>query len=129
MSRAPDFAGARSTHARGVAGEEAAEHYLVSQGYRIVARNVRTHLGELDLVGLDGETLCFVEIKTRSSSEFGPAIAAVGRAKQRRLALAASLFLAKNRSQRACRFDVLGIDRDAQGAWQFTLVRDAFRVS
>lgn len=128
MKRFGAFAPGTSTHARGAAGEEAAELYLREQGYRIVARNVRTHLGELDLVALDGETLCFVEIKARSSGEYGPAIAAVGRAKQRRLAAAASLFLAKNRSPRACRFDVLGIDRDGAGAWQFTLIRDAFRL-
>ncbi len=128
MKRLGPFGPGTSTHARGAAGEEAAELYLGEQGYRIVARNVRTHLGELDLVALDGETLCFVEIKTRSSGDFGPAIAAVGPAKQRRLAGAAALFLAKNRSPRACRFDVLGIDRDSGGGWRFTLIRDAFRL-
>jgi putative endonuclease len=116
------------THARGVAGEEAAEEFLRLSGYRIVARNVRTKVGELDLVALDGETLCFVEIKTRASAEFGRAVEAVGPQKQRRLAKAALLFLAKNRSQRACRFDVLGLDRARNGAWSFTLVKNAFEA-
>jgi putative endonuclease len=114
------------THARGAAGEEAAEEFLRLSGYRIVARNVRTKVGELDLVALDGDTLCFIEIKTRSSSEFGRAVEAVGPHKQRRLAKAALLFLAKNRSQRPCRFDVLGLDRARDGAWSFTLVKNAF---
>ncbi|MEO8277013.1 MAG: YraN family protein [Thermoanaerobaculia bacterium] len=114
------------THARGVAGEEAAERFLVLSGYRIVARNVRTHAGELDIVALDGETLCFIEIKARASAEFGRAIEAVGPQKQRRLAKAALLFLSKNRSQRPCRFDVLGLDRGRDGAWTFTLVKNAF---
>ncbi|MGE0640495.1 MAG: YraN family protein [Thermoanaerobaculia bacterium] len=116
------------TRARGAAGEVAAEEYLVARGYRIVARNVVTRAGELDLVALDGETLCFVEIKARASAEFGRSIAAVGPAKQRRIARAALLFLAKNRSQRPCRFDVLGLDREADGSWQFTLVRNAFEL-
>ena len=114
------------THARGAAGEAAAEDFLKLSGYRIVARNVRTKVGELDLVALDGETLCFIEIKARATAEFGRAIEAVGPQKQRRLAKAALLFLAQNRSQRPCRFDVLGLDRGRDGAWSFTLVKNAF---
>lgn len=116
------------SHARGAAGEEAAEGFLRLSGYRIVARNVRTKVGELDIVALDGETLCFIEIKARASAEYGRAIEAVGPQKQRRLAKAALLFLAKNRSQRACRFDVLGLDRGRDGAWSFTLVKNAFEA-
>ena len=114
------------THARGAAGEAAAEDFLKLSGYRIVARNVRTKVGELDLVALDGETLCFIEIKARATAEFGRAIEAVGPQKQRRLAKAALLFLAQNRSPRPCRFDVLGLDRGRDGAWSFTLVKNAF---
>ncbi len=116
------------THARGAAGEDAAEGFLRMSGYRIVARNVRTKVGELDFVALDGETLCFIEIKARASAEYGRAIEAVGPQKQRRLAKAALLFLAKNRSQRPCRFDVLGLDRGRDGAWSFTLVKNAFEA-
>ncbi len=117
------------THARGTAGEDAAEGFLQMSGYRIVARNVRTKVGELDFVALDGETLCFIEIKARASAEYGRAIEAVGPQKQRRLAKAALLFLAKNRSQRPCRFDVLGLDRGRDGAWSFTLVKNAFEAA
>ena len=117
------------THARGAAGEDAAEGFLRMSGYRIVARNVRTKVGELDFVALDGETLCFIEIKARASAEYGRAIEAVGPQKQRRLAKAALLFLAKNRSQRPCRFDVLGLDRGRDGAWSFTLVKNAFEAA
>ena len=116
------------TRARGAAGEEAAEAYLVAHGYRIVARNVVTKVGELDVVALEGETLCFVEIKARATQEFGEAIGAVRVGKQRKIVRAAMLFLAKNRSQRACRFDVLGLDRRADGTWSFTLIRNAFEA-
>lgn len=133
MSRGPrpglsGFGELPHSRARGAAGEEAAEQYLVGLGYRIVARNILTRVGELDLVALDGETLCFIEIKARASSEYGRAIEAVGPAKQRKIVRAALLFLSKNRSQRACRFDVLGLDRGADGAWSFTLLKNAFEA-
>jgi putative endonuclease len=118
-----------NSRARGAAAEAAAESYLRRQGYVIVERNLNTRLGEIDIVALDGETLCFVEVKARASGEFGPAIAAVGPRKRERLARAAALFLARNRSRRACRFDVLGLDRAEDGSWSFSLVRDAFQVS
>jgi putative endonuclease len=118
-----------NTRARGAAAEDAAELYLRSLGYVIVERNLVTRQGEIDLVALDGETLCFVEVKARASAEFGPAIEAVGRRKQERLARAAAMFLARNRSKRPCRFDVLGLDRAEDGSWSFSLVRDAFQLS
>ena len=124
-----DFSSLPHTRARGAAAEEAAESYLRSLGYRIVERNVASKLGEIDLVAMDGETICFVEVKARATAEFGLAIEAVGPRKQQRLARAASMFLAKNRSKRACRFDVLGLDRAADGSWRFTLVRDAFQLA
>lgn len=123
-----EFSKLPHTRARGSAAEDAAEAYLREQGYRIVERNVAGKLGEIDLVALDGETLVFVEVKARASAEFGRAVEAVGPRKQARLARAAAMFLAQNRSRRACRFDVLGLDRAADGSWQITLVRDAFQA-
>jgi len=111
---------------RGIAAEDAAEAYLRSLDYRIVERNLVTKLGEIDLVALDGETLVFVEVKARTHRDYGDAIEAVRRRKQERLVRAASLFLAKNRSKRACRFDVVGLDRMEDGSWRITLIRDAF---
>ena len=67
-------------------------------------------------------------VKARASDEFGPAISAVRRRKQEKIARAAAMFLARNRSQRPCRFDVVGLDRQADGRWAVTLVRDAFRL-
>lgn len=51
----------------GQAGESAAEKYLRHKGYRIVARNLRSSVGELDLVAEDGQVLVFVEVKSMSS--------------------------------------------------------------
>jgi putative endonuclease len=119
----------RQPHARGRGqlAEEAAAAWLERQGYRITGRNVHTAAGEIDLLAEDGDTLCFLEVKARAGATYGEAIAAVDARKQRRLARAAALYLARSPHSGPCRFDVLGIDR-RQGEWQFTLVRDAFEV-
>lgn len=112
--------------ARGRAGEDDAVRWLQDQGYRIVARNVVNHGGEIDLVARDGDTLCFVEVKARETGAFGPAIEAVDFRKQRRISRAAALYLAHHpMGEIPCRFDVLGLDRSG-GGWTYTLVRDAF---
>ena len=127
MTGPREFARLPHPHAKGDAGESAAAQELVRRGYRVVARNVRTHAGEIDLVASDGPVLCFVEVKARASETFGPAIAAIGPAKQRRLARAASLYLVSHPWSGPCRFDVLGMDAMADG-WRFTLVKNAFEV-
>ncbi len=117
----------RSTHARGRAAEEAAVRWLEANGYLILERNVVNHAGEIDVVARDDNgTLCFIEVKARATATFGPAIAAVGPAKRRRICRAAALHIARRGLHLApCRFDVLGLDRTGAG-WRYTLVRDAF---
>ena len=68
-------------------GEEDAHFYLRRRGYVMVARNFRTarHRGEVDLIGWDKDTLCFVEVKTRTTRDVKPAQAAVDRKKRRDL--------------------------------------------
>src|SRR6478672_6079859 len=75
----------------GQAGEDAAYFYLRRLGYVMVARNWRIAQckGELDLVAWDGDVLCFVEVKTRTSHEVKPAEAAVDERKRRELGLVA----------------------------------------
>jgi putative endonuclease len=63
-------------------GEEQAAMYLRAQGLEILAHNVRTPYGELDLIAREGEVLVFVEVKTRSSDRFGHPEDAVDMAKQ-----------------------------------------------
>ena len=128
MSKLREFERLPHTHAKGELAEDAAETYLCAQGYKIVERNLRTKLGEIDVLALDGEVLCFVEVKARLSAEFGSAIEAVGPRKRKRLAKVAALVLARNRTARACRFDVLGIDRADDGSWSFTLIKDAIQL-
>jgi len=63
----------RSGHARkiGVWGEGEAVNYLKTQGVTIIARNIRTQFGEIDILGMDDDTIVFFEVKARISREYG----------------------------------------------------------
>lgn len=92
-------------------GERAAARFLKQRGYRILARQARNNAGEIDLIALDGETIVFVEVKTRSAGgELGHPAEAVTRHKQRQLTRTALTWLkTRNLLERRCRFDVLAI--------------------
>lgn len=110
---------------RGTAAEERAVLALQQAGYRVVARNVRLQIGELDIIAWEGEVLAFVEVRSRADSRFGGAGHAVGRAKQRQVARCAELYLGTvGRSLRpsAVRFDVVAVTGD-----ELVILRDAFR--
>ncbi|HWI62432.1 MAG TPA: YraN family protein [Symbiobacteriaceae bacterium] len=116
-----------SRTARGREGEEVAARFLEGAGYRIIARNLRFRLGELDIVAADQDCVVFVEVKTRTGSGYGTAAEAVTPAKQRQLVKLASVYLAGTGSEgRPCRFDVVTVEREAGGGWRCDLIRDAF---
>lgn len=94
----------------GVAAEQAACQFLQQQGLNLVARNYRCRQGELDLIMLDKQTLVFVEVRLRSHSTFGGAVASVTAAKQRKLIQAARHFLSQYAESRPCRFDILAFE-------------------
>ena len=123
-----DFSRITHHRGRGAMGEEAAVAWLLTQGYVTVERNVTNPCGEIDLVARESDTLAFVEIKARLTDAYGPAISSIPRSKQRRLARAASLYLATHPWGGPCRFDVLGLDASPAGGWIYTLIRDAFPV-
>lgn len=91
-------------------GEDAATAYLERAGCTIVERNWRCSAGEVDIIVLDGETLVFVEVKTRRTGSCGTPEDAVSPTKQRRLTRCARAYIAAN-SLDECdiRFDVVGI--------------------
>ena len=110
----------------GAWAEAEALRWLKRRGYRPVARNVRYKGGEIDLVAEHRGVLCFVEVRARSGSGFGGAVASIGPKKRRRLRTAAQLYLMKNPSDRPCRFDVVCLDRQPDGRWRLELIPDAF---
>ena len=96
-------------------GEEEAARFLEKQRLVILDRNVRSRLGEIDLVARDGATLVFVEVKARRQSEGDPPQAAVTGEKQRRLGRLAQHYLKwKGLGEVRCRFDVVAITLDDQ---------------
>jgi len=108
-------------------GERHAARFLRRLGYRIVKRNYRCAVGEIDLVALDGSTIVFVEVKARASREHADPQDAVNPGKQRRLTRAAKTFLAQTQSlDRVCRFDVVAIILDGKKAMEIEHIQDAF---
>jgi putative endonuclease len=120
-----------STTDLGRAAEGQACRHLEAQGLRLLERNYRCRAGEIDLVMLDGTTLVLVEVRSRTSADFGGAASSVGPRKQRRVIRAARHLMLVRREYRrlAARFDVVAIDPGgADGAQRLTWIRDAFRV-
>jgi putative endonuclease len=94
----------------GARAEAIAAAYLEAQGLSIVARNVRSRFGELDLVAREGDTLVFVEVRLRRSANFGGASASITAAKRNRLVAAAETYLATLARVPPCRVDALLLD-------------------
>jgi putative endonuclease len=118
--------------ARGREGEEAAYFYLREQGYVIVARNFRSQRcrGEIDLIGWDGDVLCFIEVKTRTGHTLVPAELAVDGPKRGMLRAAARDYLHRMKTAPAVRFDVISLYFHRQTALpEITLFKNAFPMA
>lgn len=112
----------------GIAGEKAACAFLKRKGYRILDRNYRCSLGELDIVARRRGVLVFCEVKARSGGEPEEALGAVDARRQGRMARAASHYLDANGGyEERSRFDVIALLKDG-GAWKIMHVEDAFEV-
>lgn len=113
-------------------GEEEAYFYLRRLGYVMVARNWRSprRRGEVDLIGWDGDVLCFVEVKSRTTRDVKPAEAAVDAEKQDELGGMAREYLRHVAGSPSWRFDVLSLYYDRPGTPpEITLFKNAFSVS
>ena len=111
----------------GRTGETLARRELERRGYEILETGFRTHYGEIDIVARDGDTLVFVEVRTRRGAECGSAAESVTRAKQWRVSRAASAYLVANAGfEGPCRFDVVAIDFDDVGPPQIEVFVNAF---
>jgi putative endonuclease len=102
-----------TTRSVGQRGEDEAARHLESQGLELLERNYRCRGGEIDLVMRDGAHWVFVEVRARRDARFGGAAASVDARKQRRVSIAAQLYLLRRFGQRAwppCRFDVVAFE-------------------
>jgi putative endonuclease len=111
-------------------GEAIAEKHLRVSGYRILERNYRTPVGELDLVAMDGETLVFVEVKARRGTLFGAPEEAVGSHKRRQLERAALVYITRKRKENLpCRFDVVSVMAGPRSDARVEIIKDAFELA
>jgi putative endonuclease len=115
----------------GTRGERLAARFLRRNGYKILYRNFRGRSGgEIDLVCRDGDTLVFVEVKTRRREEFGRPFAAVSREKQKRISRGGLAWLRLlDNPEILFRFDVVEVIIASEAKPRLELLRNAFVLS
>ena len=112
----------------GKKGEQLAVRYLKKSGYRIIQTNYVCKLGEMDIIAQENDTLAFIEVKTRTSTTFGPPQLAVNSAKQMQLSKVALNFLKEKKLEDLkARFDVVAILLGPRGE-EIELIKDAFEL-
>lgn len=118
-----------SNQALGREGEKIAEAHLRKKGHKVLERNYRCRLGEIDLVTRDGRMVVFVEVKTRSDQRFGVPLESVHHKKQRKMAQVALFYLSQHRLHyQDARFDVVGVSF-AEGRASVEHVENAFELT
>lgn len=114
----------------GANAEQWAQQYLEAQGLTIVANNYCTPRGEIDLIMQEGKTLVFVEVRLRSTNQFGSAADSIDAKKQRHLIYAAQHYLQSKKlwDQVSCRFDAVCLSKDhgISNEYQVEWLRNAF---
>lgn len=107
----------------GTSYELKAEDYLREKGYKILETNFRNRSGEIDIIAKDGEYFCFVEVKYRTTNDYGSPLEAVDFRKQNQIRKVAMYYLMKNKLSEwtPCRFDVIAFEGE-----KMTHVENAF---
>lgn len=109
----------------GKLGEDLACSYLKKAGYKIIERNFRIRGGEIDIIAKEGETLVYIEVKTRTSHKFGLPEEAVNYHKLKFLDRASKFYrLSRNNLPELERIDVLAIDLSEKDP-QYKLIKNA----
>lgn len=115
---------------RGAQGEQIAVDYLKRLGYRIQQRNYRCRQGEIDIIAWDGPALVFVEVKTKSRTDFGAPQAMVTRQKQVKIVHVAMAYIQEHQVRDTeLRFDVVAVTCPPGTAPQVVHVPAAFDAS
>lgn len=107
----------------GTSYEQKAAEYLTKNGYNILERNFRCRIGEIDLIGKDGDYLCFIEVKYRSGIAKGYPAEAITPNKIRRITRTAQFYMLMHKIQQdtPCRFDAVVILEN-----EITVIKNAF---
>lgn len=111
----------------GKEGEDIAASFLEQQGYKILERNYRCALGEIDIIACDNEDLVFIEVKTRTGLAFGYPQESITRSKQFRIKKIALRYLVEKRPlYQNYRFDVVSILLKNDTIDKIDVIRNAF---
>lgn len=109
----------------GKQGEKAAVNFLIKEGYKVVKQNWRMHRYEIDIVAEDEEFIVFVEVKTRTSRQWGNPEDFIGRTKIKRIVESADLYLQINDIDKPARFDIISAIWDGKD-FEIEHLDDAF---
>ncbi|GGK83554.1 YraN family protein [Rufibacter glacialis] len=109
----------------GKRGEQAAEAYLTGLGYRVLEKNYRYKRAEVDLIAVKGKVLALVEVKTRSTHQYGFPEEAVSAKKEEMLQLAAEHYIEQHQWPHEVRFDIVSV-LWTQGKPDILHIEDAF---
>jgi len=113
----------------GQKGENLAFAYLQNLGYKVLERNYRCKLGEVDIIALDNDTLVFIEVRTRSSLDFGLPQESINRRKRHQISKVALEYMTRKKlNNTPARFDVVAISLEP-GKEKIDLIKDAFELS
>lgn len=107
--------------------ESLAADYLSQHGLTLLERNYYTRLGEIDLIMLDGDTLVFVEVRSRTNADFIDPVTSINARKQQRMQRAAQVYLKHHKltNKVKARIDVLGLLHNTHGSTQFNWIKNA----
>ena len=110
-------------------GEDLAVSCLLKQGYKIIERNYKTKLGEIDIIADCRGCICFVEVRAKNSLSFGAPEETIIKRKQLQIAKAALLYIKKYKLQdKSCRFDVVSIEGVDRPMSEVRLIENAFEL-
>lgn len=109
--------------------ESIAAGRLRMAGYKIITRNYRTRIGEIDIIARDGKSIVFVEVKARKSTRYGHPKLAVTRAKQRKISMVALEYLkSTDQSHSKARFDVVTVSSLPDDP-KIEIIKNAFELA
>ena len=110
-------------------GEDLAVSCLLKQGYKIIERNYKTKLGEIDIIADCRGCICFVEVRAKNSLSFGAPEETIIKRKQLQISKAALLYIKKYKLQdKSCRFDVVSVEGVDKSRPEVRLIENAFEL-
>ena len=115
---------------RGKKSEDLAVTYLRRVGYKIITRNYRTKIGEIDIIGKDNGFISFIEVRSSRGNSYIPAIETIGNRKQNQIARVALSYIKRyGLKEGSCRFDVVIVEDVNTPSPKIRLIKNAFELS